>query len=86
MKNNNYLTTKEFIKAVEEFGLDLTVEDEYEYYSIKDVDDDVIAHINKTSHYKFLLIILAGLIFVMRIKKAYLKYLWHMLLDQSIRI
>lgn len=47
MKTNNYLTTKEFIKAVEELGLDLTVEGEYEYYVIKDVDDDVIAHINK---------------------------------------
>lgn len=41
------MENKEFIKAVEEFGLDLTVESEYECYFIKDVDDDVIAHINK---------------------------------------
>ena len=48
MKTNNYLTTKEFIKAVEEWGLDLSIEDDEDYLFIKDVDGEVIANINKT--------------------------------------
>lgn len=48
MKTNNYLTTKEFIKAVEELGLDLKVECENENYFIIDVDGDTIAYVNKT--------------------------------------